>query len=422
MKVFEARGAVGVGRGQRWERAGDGAGAADGAFDWKHDPPLPETEEDPRDIASLAASALLARTPLPQIGKEIYGLAGSYRVDLKRLAMLADCLTEDEILTLKALPGFADPPALMDRLGDDERARRVLVAAVLSKALTGSQEMPTPPANIEQPPRPVQKTEPVDRTTRDEEADPDAGIRIPVSELRAFVERKRETLAHSNNYQVLEVKRDADAETIEEHYMGLLRRYHPDNYFHDMDNATKNTLEEIFVRINTAYARLSDPNKRAKYDRDLTAGDAIHGEPTEEDLVLGKTQLLAAVEKFESGDWMAARKILQSARRLNPDSGEILGYLGRSYLEGGQANRMPDRAQELIESALDLDPDCAILYTFLGDYYLFRKDETEAAALYSQALKLDPAQLAAKKALKTLSGKAHASQGGLLGSLFRGKT
>lgn len=62
-------------------------------------------------------------------------------------------------------------------------------------------------------------------------------------------------------YEVLEVTRTATAEDIKKSYRKLALRYHPDK------NAGDTTAEERFKEVGEAYEVLSDPDKRATYDR-----------------------------------------------------------------------------------------------------------------------------------------------------------
>lgn len=62
-------------------------------------------------------------------------------------------------------------------------------------------------------------------------------------------------------YETLGVSRDADTEQIKKAYRKLAREVHPDV------NPGDETAEERFKEINEAYQVLSDPEKRAKYDR-----------------------------------------------------------------------------------------------------------------------------------------------------------
>src|SRR5688500_9083541 len=64
-----------------------------------------------------------------------------------------------------------------------------------------------------------------------------------------------------DHYEALGVSRGADADEIKRAYRKLARQYHPDANTHDPD------AEERFKEISHAYEVLSDPQKRANYDR-----------------------------------------------------------------------------------------------------------------------------------------------------------
>ncbi|MBQ7543482.1 MAG: molecular chaperone DnaJ [Synergistaceae bacterium] len=62
-------------------------------------------------------------------------------------------------------------------------------------------------------------------------------------------------------YEILGVPRDASQADIKKAYRSLVKQFHPDAHPGDKD------IEEKFKRINAAYTVLSDPEKRAHYDR-----------------------------------------------------------------------------------------------------------------------------------------------------------
>jgi DnaJ-class molecular chaperone len=62
-------------------------------------------------------------------------------------------------------------------------------------------------------------------------------------------------------YEVLGVKREASADEIRKAYRRLARKHHPDV------NPNDASAEDRFKEISEAYDVLSDPDKRAKYDR-----------------------------------------------------------------------------------------------------------------------------------------------------------
>src|SRR5262245_58997401 len=67
-------------------------------------------------------------------------------------------------------------------------------------------------------------------------------------------------------YEILGVQKNASADAIKKSYRKLAIKYHPDK------NPGDNTAEEKFKEAAEAYEILSNPDKRAKYDRFGHAG------------------------------------------------------------------------------------------------------------------------------------------------------
>jgi molecular chaperone DnaJ len=73
-------------------------------------------------------------------------------------------------------------------------------------------------------------------------------------------------LAELDYYEVLGIERDADTAEIKKAYRRLAVRYHPDK------NPGDKSAEDRFKEASEAYAVLSDPEKRQRYDRFGRAG------------------------------------------------------------------------------------------------------------------------------------------------------
>jgi len=86
-------------------------------------------------------------------------------------------------------------------------------------------------------------------------------------------------MADKDYYQVLGVKKGASVDEIKKAYRKLAVKYHPDK------NPGDKRAEDKFKEINEAYAVLSDPTKKAQYDRFGSAG--FHQRYTEEDIFRG---------------------------------------------------------------------------------------------------------------------------------------
>ncbi|XXG40311.1 hypothetical protein AAC387_Pa01g1059 [Persea americana] len=74
-----------------------------------------------------------------------------------------------------------------------------------------------------------------------------------------------EPAATSSLYQVLGVPRGATCQEIKAAYRRLARIWHPDAVASDQ----RDTSADEFMKLHAAYSTLSDPEKRADYDRKL---------------------------------------------------------------------------------------------------------------------------------------------------------
>lgn len=71
------------------------------------------------------------------------------------------------------------------------------------------------------------------------------------------------SFALDNYYKMLGVPENASAEDIKKGYRRMAMKYHPDK------NAGSLVAEEIFKKVQGAYDVLSDPSKRAMFDKQL---------------------------------------------------------------------------------------------------------------------------------------------------------
>ncbi len=78
-------------------------------------------------------------------------------------------------------------------------------------------------------------------------------------------------MASKDYYALLGVGRDADDAALKKAYRTLARQFHPDK------NPGNDRAEERFKEISEAYSVLSDPDKRAQYDRFGTVAGAGAG-------------------------------------------------------------------------------------------------------------------------------------------------
>jgi curved DNA-binding protein CbpA len=129
----------------------------------------------------------------------------------------------------------------------------------------------------------------------------------------------RDPAAAADLYEVLQINRNADPDTIQRIFRILAQRYHP-------DNATTGNAER-FRDIHDAYVVLNDPEKRAQYDARYEAVQqdrwrfVAAGPPDDEDFAREQYSRFLVLE------------ILYSRRRLEPEK-PSLSLLDLSRLTG----------------------------------------------------------------------------------------
>jgi curved DNA-binding protein CbpA len=108
-----------------------------------------------------------------------------------------------------------------------------------------------------------------------------------------------------DHYEVLQIGRNADAETIHRVYRIMAARFHPDN------PRTGNT--DTFLLLKRAFEVLVDPEKRAKYDHQRQAED-------EGPLPIFELQEFVHGLKGEMNRRLGVLALLYNRRRANEDS------------------------------------------------------------------------------------------------------
>lgn len=124
-------------------------------------------------------------------------------------------------------------------------------------------------------------------------------------------------------YEVLDVARDADADTIKKAYRKLAMQYHPDK------NPNNPEAEDKFKEAATAYEVLSDQNKRAQYDRfgHSAFGGGGHGFADSEDVFASFGDI------FEGLFGMGGSGQRRSRNRNAPRKGADLRYISEVTLK-----------------------------------------------------------------------------------------
>jgi curved DNA-binding protein CbpA len=160
------------------------------------------------------------------------------------------------------------------------------------------------------------------------------------AQLAAYARQVYPTIDRVSYYQLLRVAPNADARAIRAAYYSVAAQLHPDRYFNLADTTLRSMLETIYARISEGYRVLSEPQKRATYDRNLPAGklryeaerapntpknpeDSLKGEQAKKFYRLG---LMALAKK----DWKSAVMNFNFAKNMEPSAAVILEKLAEA--------------------------------------------------------------------------------------------
>lgn len=136
-------------------------------------------------------------------------------------------------------------------------------------------------------------------------------------------------------FQILGSTPNASLDELKANYHQLQRNYHPDSFFTSPDEELRAAVKAIAKRVAEAYTILRDPEKRAKYTRDITGPDrerrlryteeSDREVRKEKEVAVAKTpqgrQLWSkALEAIRSNDLAGAERDLKTALIFEPSN------------------------------------------------------------------------------------------------------
>jgi predicted negative regulator of RcsB-dependent stress response len=197
-------------------------------------------------------------------------------------------------------------------------------------------------------------------------------------------------LADMDPYELLEVDRNAEGETVRKNYYRLAKEFHPDRYFTITDESVKSKLAAVFDAVSKAYESLKEDEE----------GEEIHRPPSvaAEDKSDRKAegQFERGVGEFKKGNFRAAIDNFKQAAGLMPGNSRYWSYL--SLACSRVAGRLRD-AEEALLTAITLEPTNADYHANLGLIYLKAAEKKKARSSFEKALRIDPGNEKARKGL-----------------------
>jgi curved DNA-binding protein CbpA len=226
----------------------------------------------------------------------------------------------------------------------------------------------------------------------------------------------RERFRDANHYQVLGVKRGADADTVRAAYFEAAKKFHTDAFSGMELGSARPLVEELFARVGEAYGVLTNPARRAEYEVYLDR--KAKGLPTDVSAILRAEETFRRGEKlFKSGRWDEAEAAFREAVSLNRAEAEFHAYLGMAiFRKQGDIGE----AAKHVERSLELDPRLKSGTLFLAHIREAQGDLEKAKSILRKAVEQDPGFDEAHKELARLRrGPREPEKKGLLMRLLK---
>ena len=93
------------------------------------------------------------------------------------------------------------------------------------------------------------------------------------NKLEEEIDKMFKFIQNRNYYEILNLSRNFSDKILKNNYRKLSKKFHPDRYFGQINEETKDKLDHIFASLSEAYMTLNNKDKRDAYDSLLIKGN-----------------------------------------------------------------------------------------------------------------------------------------------------
>jgi len=205
----------------------------------------------------------------------------------------------------------------------------------------------------------------------------------------------------SDNYQLLDVKRDATTEEIQQAFFRMAKLIHPDRLGPELSDL-REIASRLFARVTQAQQCLSDSTRRAEYDAHLVRG--LSGVDDEQQKVQAVIQAATSFQKaevlFRKRMFAAAELEAKHAHESDPGQADYLALL--AWI---QANKPNSEGQLLsildrLNEALRIDSGSEKTHFYRAQVLTRLGRQREALADYRFVVSKNPHQIDALREIR----------------------
>jgi predicted Zn-dependent protease len=181
--------------------------------------------------------------------------------------------------------------------------------------------------------------------------------------------------------------------------------FHPDNVVRATLGDAGEALEALFGKVREADKAFATPVARQEYDRTLNRGTisapVSFGEPTREvQKQVAKANYDRARRLVEAEDYFPAYEMMRSAVEFDPEKAEYWIFFAKIQ---SRNPKWIKQATETLRRASGKHPESIEIWLALADACAAERNETERVKALKEALKIDPTNKKAAKALAEIA-------------------
>ena len=228
---------------------------------------------------------------------------------------------------------------------------------------------------------------------------------VDLHALRAEIQDMQARIEHETFYDLLGVTEESQRAEILASFRNLAKKWHVDRYPAEEIGDLRPQIQEIFAHLNTAQATLTNEDKRAEYDMEISDGPDIQA------VLSAENHFRRGKSLLQQGKLKPAAESFAKAAELHSDEAEYLAYhlygefmLMEKDADGKVRNRkrcsvifrdLDNMADQLGEKSWHM--------VFLGAVALGLGKSSEAHGLFREALLIDSKNVEARRFLRLIA-------------------
>jgi len=229
---------------------------------------------------------------------------------------------------------------------------------------------------------------------------------------------------HPDHYALIGVAREATPAQIRGAYFALARQLHPDRLSALGIGDDERRAQRLFAELNTAFAILSEPTRRAEYTSLLQRGGSavVRAEQAKAEELTQR--VIDSEEAFRKGESALRRDQIEMAIRelsraieLNPEEADYHATLAWAQFCGApdkMAAAAPTRKS--LDRAIKMSPQAVTARFYLGRVERMLGKDQEALRHFREVLEAMPHHVEAGSEVRALESRLGGDKGG--GGLF----